>query len=181
MILKNRARLFDPINYKECCYYIALEKMGRSTKDHIEYMSFEKILQWLGTNCGQYFLNAANELIDDYPYKELSSLAIICGEVVNQEIVDKHKEWFEESLGVPESRRIIQTTTTRRMNILTDREKRLLSDAEQEAWNSAKLFAENNCCREEIDPVDFIFTCGEDCIERLQPFLLTAREKLKEE
>ena len=91
-------RLFDPINYRECCYYIAQEKMGQSLKEHIEYMDLSQTLTWLGTNCGQYFLDMANKLIDSYPYKKLSASAIVCGEVVNQEIVDKHKEWFEEKL-----------------------------------------------------------------------------------
>ena len=91
-------RLFDPINYKECCYYVAQEKMGYRTKEYIERMDFSDLLTWLGSNCGQYFIRDAEELIEEYPYKEEGSCAIVCGNIVNQDIVDGHKNWFEEKL-----------------------------------------------------------------------------------
>lgn len=91
-------RLFDPINYKEACYYIAQEKMGRGQKNYLRDMDFHDLLIWLGSNCGQWFLREADELIEEYPYKDDCAAAIVCGKVVNADVVKLHEKWIKNKL-----------------------------------------------------------------------------------
>lgn len=96
--IRYSCRLFDPINYKECCFFIAQEDQYISQKKYTQNLSYVELLVWLGSNCGQYFLRCANKLIEEYPYKEKAPYAIVMGKIVDQETVDNHKIWLKEKL-----------------------------------------------------------------------------------
>jgi hypothetical protein len=93
-------RLCDPMNYKETCYWIVFQQCGDGQREHLEKKkNVEYVLAWLGSNAGQWYIECVNKLIDEYPYKEEYTSAIICGKVYNHEIVDGHKEWILNKLG----------------------------------------------------------------------------------
>jgi len=90
-------RILDPINYKEACFWIEYQNMFDDQKEYIDSKNTEELFSWLGSNCGEYYLNRVKKLIEEYPYKESSS-AIVCGEIINRGIVDGHRKWIEEKL-----------------------------------------------------------------------------------
>lgn len=98
MTPKIQHRINDPMNYREACYYIAAHYIGLIQSEYLEDMNSMESLTWLGSNCGQYFMREANELIEEYPFKEDCNFAIVCGEIRLPEVVKRHKKWIKEKL-----------------------------------------------------------------------------------
>lgn len=91
-------RLIDPIRYKEACYLAAYLRLGDSTREMLESYSQERMIQWLGSNCGRFFIETAEELAESYPFKDHVIDAIVCGEIQKPGIVRQHIAWLNEAI-----------------------------------------------------------------------------------
>jgi penicillin-binding protein-related factor A (putative recombinase) len=85
-------RIYDPINYREACFYIAYKNLSESQIEYLEYdLKEPKILfVWLGSNCGQYYLRDVQKLIDEYPYKDENTS--------DEDVKEKHKKWIDSRI-----------------------------------------------------------------------------------
>ena len=96
--MKNK-RILDPMNYEETCFYITYKNMGNHQTEYCHNLNgFEEFFTWLGSNCGEYFINQAKELIEEYPFKEDASSAICCGKVINQPLINMHINWVNSKI-----------------------------------------------------------------------------------
>lgn len=91
-------RLLDPINYMEACYWIEQKNLYCTEREHIQSLNAFEALQWLGSNCGQWYLERVNELIEEYPFKYECYNVIVMGKIINPRAHIKHREWIESKL-----------------------------------------------------------------------------------
>ncbi len=91
-------RIYDPVNYKETCYWIAYENLSLIQKQFLENGNTQNAISWLGSEVGQKFLKEVKKLEQSYPYKETCSCAVVMGKVQDQSIVDGHIKWFNENI-----------------------------------------------------------------------------------
>jgi hypothetical protein len=90
-IISPKHRHHDPLNYKESCYRL----IWILNKEHYpKYESVDDIIGWLGSPIGQNFLKQSNELIDEYPFKDICCGIKICGETQDYMGLFCHHCWF---------------------------------------------------------------------------------------
>lgn len=80
-------RFLDPIRWEELCYYLVYKYKVGANEQVVN-------VHWLGTSCGQKFLNTVSELIEKYPYKIAAPTAFLFGEIRDKEITKRHYIWF---------------------------------------------------------------------------------------
>lgn len=84
-------RLGDPINFREACYrFVWAQEYAKNYGDYDKH----QIIQWLGSNVGQGFLDTVNEYIQNYPMKNESCWIYSCGELRDPVRLFGHYLWF---------------------------------------------------------------------------------------